>query len=106
MDLNTKSWNFLTNMTTTRLQSSSVAVKGSLFVTGGWDENPYSSLSSTEYVTLNGNVLPGPDLPWVQFLNPLKIYGITKKSISYTTYIRRVYNSLPLRQKPLVTSNF
>ena len=75
---------FLTNMTTVRLQSSSVAVKGSLFLTGGWDENPYNLLSSTEYVTLNGNVLPGPDLPWVQFLNPLKIHGITKKSISYT----------------------
>ena len=83
MDLKTKSWNFLTNMTTNRLQSSSVAVKGSLFVTGGWDEN-HNLLSSTEYVTPNGNVLRGPDLPWVQFLNPLKIHGITKKSISYT----------------------
>ena len=83
MDLKTKSWNFLTNMTTIRFQSSSVAVKGSLFMTGGWDEN-YNLLSSTEYVTANGNVLPGPDLPWVQFLNPLKIHVITKKSISYT----------------------
>ena len=52
-------------------------------------ENPYDLLSSTEYVTVNGNVLPGPDLPWVQFLNPLKLLNMEKNELFKETHCRR-----------------
>ena len=61
MDLKKKSWTFLTNMTTERRGSSSVAINGSLFVTGGRGIGD-KILSSTEYITPNGSVTSGPGM--------------------------------------------
>ena len=61
MDLEQKSWKFLTNMGTKRAESASVAIKTSLFVTGGHDGG--EPLSTTEYIHADGNILTGPDLP-------------------------------------------
>ena len=62
LDLESKKWTFLTTMTANRSNSASVAINGSLFITGGKDENK-DNLASTEYVHMDGVVSPGPDLP-------------------------------------------
>ena len=55
-------WNFLTNMTKEKSQIASVPFKGELFVTGGINAD-LGSLSTTEFISLEGKVRPGPDLP-------------------------------------------
>ena len=62
MDIKKKSWEFLTNMTTKRAESASVAINASLFVTGG-HYGPSGPLSSTEYIHKNGSASAGPNLP-------------------------------------------
>ena len=60
MDLEKRSWKFLTNMTTARYGSASVAIDRSLFIVGGFDGNGYYA-NSTEYVRNDGFVFNGPD---------------------------------------------
>ena len=58
LDFEKKSWKFLTNMTSERNRFASAEVNGSLFVVAG------SYHSTTEYITKNGIVSAGPNLPY------------------------------------------
>ena len=58
----TKSWTFLTNMSTNRYYSASVPVNGKLLVLGGSDGDNW--VATSEYVSPDGDASqPGPDLP-------------------------------------------
>ena len=57
------SWSHLTNMNVERSGMASVALDGALWVAGGYTSNGGSEDDSTEFVYLNGTVLPGPTLP-------------------------------------------
>ena len=57
------SWSLLSRMTTRRIYHTSVPVNDTyLWVLGGVDDG-YGNIRSTEYVDLNGNTQPGPELP-------------------------------------------
>ena len=60
-DKSSKEWKFLTNMTTEKGNIASVQLNGALFVTGGVKNK--ESFKTTEFVSLNGTVMTGPDLP-------------------------------------------
>ena len=61
-------WIFLTNMMEKRMYSASVVINGSLFVMGGFRGHSAGALSSTEYVSPDGDVSqPGPELPSARY---------------------------------------
>ena len=60
-------WKFLTNMATEKAYLASVPLNGQLFVTGGSSKEKFEKLSITEFVSLNGEVTPGPPLPSPRF---------------------------------------
>jgi hypothetical protein len=57
----TNSWSFLTNMTSKRVDSASVSLKGKLFMMGGNDG--VNDTASTEYVQDGKTAQAGPNLP-------------------------------------------
>ena len=63
-DNSTNSWTFLTNMTVGRDFSASVPLNNSLFVMGGSCDGGEVScrLSSTEYITLDGNTTQSKEI--------------------------------------------
>ena len=61
MDIEEKSWTFLTKMNSKRSYVAAVEVNNKLFVAGGW--NGDEVLSSTEFISSEGMVTAGPDLP-------------------------------------------
>ena len=59
----TNSWTPLSKMSTKRIDSASVPVKGKLLVLGGYDGDR-NRLATSEYVSPDGDASqPGPDLP-------------------------------------------
>ena len=60
-------WKFLTNMATEKAYLASVPLNGQLFVTGGSSKEKFEKLSTTEFVSLNGEVTPRPPLPSPRF---------------------------------------
>ena len=56
-------WKWLASMKNNRSYSSSVAINGTLFVTGGVDGDG-QNLDSTELISYNGTVTTGPILPF------------------------------------------
>ena len=61
MSIAEKSWTFLTKMNSKRDSAASVEVDGKLFVAGGLNDD--GALSSTEFISPEGTVSGGPDLP-------------------------------------------
>ena len=61
MDIEEKSWTFLTKMNSKRDNVAAVEVNNKLFVAGGY--NGDDELSSTEFISSEGMVTAGPDLP-------------------------------------------
>ena len=61
MDFEKKSWTFLTKMNSKKRNVAAVEVNNKLFVAGGW--NGDDRLSSTEFISSEGMVTAGPDLP-------------------------------------------
>ena len=61
LSIETKSWTYLATMAFKRREAAGAEVQGKLFITGGSYGNNYHS--STEYITVEGEVLPGPNLP-------------------------------------------
>ena len=55
------SWSLLGKLSFGHHHSSSVVVDGKLFVIAGHHEKQH--IASTEYIDMNGNVTPGPDMP-------------------------------------------
>ena len=66
-DKSSNTWKFLTNMATEKAYLASVPLNGQLFVTGGSSKEKFEKLNSTEFVSLNGKVTSGPDLPSPRF---------------------------------------
>ena len=61
-------WIFLTNMMEKRMYSASVVINGSLFVMGGFRGHSAGALTSTEYVSPDGDASqPGPELPSARY---------------------------------------
>jgi hypothetical protein len=58
--LEEQKWKKLANMKSKRWAAASVELDGKLFVTGGHNGQ---DLKSTEYISIEGDVAPGPDLP-------------------------------------------
>jgi len=59
-----KIWTFLTRMNSKRSFVASIELDGKLFVAGGWNgTSGADSYSSTEFISVDGTVSPGPDLP-------------------------------------------
>ena len=54
-------------MATEKAYLASVPLNGQLFVTGGSSKEKFEKLSTTEFVSLNGEVTPGPPLPSPRF---------------------------------------
>ena len=64
----TNTWTSLTPMTTKRSASASVSLNGKLWVVGGWDGILSNRLSSSEFVSSDGQPSqPGPELPSPRF---------------------------------------
>ena len=64
----TNTWTSLTPMTTKRSASASVSLNGKLWVMGGWDGILLNRLSSSEFVSSDGQPSqPGPELPSPRF---------------------------------------
>jgi len=62
MSIETKSWTYLAAMSSKRLYAASAELDGKLFITGG-KSGFNDRLSSTEFITVEGEVSPGPNLP-------------------------------------------
>ena len=61
--LNGKVATLITHMTAKRQYAASLVINGaSLWITGGWSSDTYSTFASSEYITLEGSI-PGPEMP-------------------------------------------
>ena len=70
MDIEEKSWTFLTKMNSKRNDVAAVEWSNKLFVAGGYNDD---YLSSTEFISSEGMVTAGPDLP-----SPRETHCMTK----------------------------
>ena len=61
MDIEERSWTFLTKMSSKRHAVAAVEVNEKLFVVGGYNGDDF--LSSTEFISSEGMVKAGPNLP-------------------------------------------
>ena len=63
MEIKKKNWSFLTELNFKRSGAASVEVDDKLFVTGGLNNRIRGDMKSTEFISLEGDVSVGPDLP-------------------------------------------
>jgi len=61
LSIESKSWSYVATMSSKRKLAASAEIDGKLFITGGYDGN--DRLSTTEFITVEGEVSAGPNLP-------------------------------------------